>query len=143
MRKLIVVSAICVVVLSSCQTQQSLYSWYDSKYWNFINENPVELNSYSSIHVYGSFADKTSSFIFRGLDLEYDVEALIIRTDLYLRTPDKKEYLVKGFQLDVTEFECAYKKQIKYKDKVMVSYGDKMARIKNEDGETCFLVKFN
>ena len=31
MRKLIVVSAICVVVLSSCQTQQSLYSWYDSE----------------------------------------------------------------------------------------------------------------
>lgn len=45
--------------------------------------------------------------------------------------------------LEITEFECAYKKQLKYKDKVKVSYGDKMARIKNEDGETCFLVKFN
>ena len=45
--------------------------------------------------------------------------------------------------LDVKEFECAYKKQIRYKEKVKVSYGDNFARIKNEAGETCFIVKFN
>ena len=44
---------------------------------------------------------------------------------------------------EVRQFECAYKKQVKYKDKVKVSYGDNYARIKNELGETCFLVKFN
>lgn len=43
---------------------------------------------------------KPSRFYFKGLVLEYDVEALMIRTDLYLRTPDNKEYIVKGFQLD-------------------------------------------
>ena len=45
--------------------------------------------------------------------------------------------------LYVKEFNCAFKKQIKYQDKVIVSYGDGYARIKNEAGETCFFVKFN
>ncbi len=44
---------------------------------------------------------------------------------------------------DVKEFECFFKKQIKYKEKVKVSYGEDFARIKNEAGETCFFVKFN
>jgi len=44
---------------------------------------------------------------------------------------------------EVHEFECAYKKQVKYQEKVKVSYGENYARIKNELGETCFFVKFN
>lgn len=48
---------------------------------------------------------KISRFFFKGLVLEYDVEALMIRTDLYLRTKDNKEYLVKGFQLDVGDLD--------------------------------------
>ena len=45
--------------------------------------------------------------------------------------------------LDVKEFDCTFKKQVKYLDKVKVSYGEGFARIKNEAGETCFFVKFN
>ena len=44
---------------------------------------------------------------------------------------------------EIHEFECSFKKQIKYKDKVIVSYGENYARIKNEAGESCFIVKFN
>ena len=44
---------------------------------------------------------------------------------------------------EVNQFECAYKKQIKYLEKIKVSYGENFARIKNELGETCFIVKFN
>jgi HD-GYP domain-containing protein (c-di-GMP phosphodiesterase class II) len=40
-----------------------------------------------------------SRFIFRHLKCEYDVEALMIRKDLYLRTPDGKEYVVSDFQI--------------------------------------------
>ena len=47
-----------------------------------------------------------SRFILRGLKLEYDVEALMIRKDLYLRTPDGKEYVVSDFQItDISDIE--------------------------------------
>ena len=44
---------------------------------------------------------------------------------------------------EVKQLECYFKKQIKYKEKVKVSYGENFARIKNEQGETCFYVRFN
>lgn len=40
-----------------------------------------------------------SRFVFKDLVCEYDVEALMIRKDLYLRTSDEKEYLVSEFQI--------------------------------------------
>ncbi len=43
----------------------------------------------------------------------------------------------------VNELECTFKKQIRYMEKINVSYGDNYARIKNEAGDTCFIVKFN
>lgn len=47
-----------------------------------------------------------SHFYFKGLTLEYDVEALMIRKDLYLRTKDNKEYIVKDFQiLDISDIQ--------------------------------------
>jgi len=47
-----------------------------------------------------------STFIIRGLKCEYDVEALMIRKDLYLRTEDGKEYVVNNFQItDITDVE--------------------------------------
>lgn len=47
-----------------------------------------------------------SRFIFRGLKCEYDVEALMIRKDLYLRVPDGKEYVVSEFQItDINDTE--------------------------------------
>lgn len=47
-----------------------------------------------------------SRFIFKGLRCEYDVEALMIRKDLYLRTPDGKEYVVNDFQItDINDAE--------------------------------------
>jgi HD-GYP domain-containing protein (c-di-GMP phosphodiesterase class II) len=47
-----------------------------------------------------------SRFIIRGLTCEYDVEALMIRKDLYLRTETGKEYVVTNFQItDITDIE--------------------------------------
>ncbi len=47
-----------------------------------------------------------SRFIFKGLVCEYDVEALMIRKDLYLRTTDGKEYIVNDFQItDISDVE--------------------------------------
>ena len=47
-----------------------------------------------------------SRFILRGLVCEYDVEALMIRKDLYLRNPEGKEYVVSNFQItDISDTE--------------------------------------
>ncbi|MDN5279556.1 MAG: hypothetical protein PWR01_3521 [Clostridiales bacterium] len=47
-----------------------------------------------------------SRFIFRNLICEYDVEALMIRKDLYLRTAEGKEYVVSDFQItDINDAE--------------------------------------
>ena len=47
-----------------------------------------------------------SHFYFKGLKLEYDVEALMIRKDLYLRTKDNKEYIVNDFQIiDISDMQ--------------------------------------
>jgi HD-GYP domain-containing protein (c-di-GMP phosphodiesterase class II) len=40
-----------------------------------------------------------SRFVLRGLSCEYDVEALMIRKDLYLRTEAGQEYVVNNFQI--------------------------------------------
>ncbi|HOY65465.1 MAG TPA: HD-GYP domain-containing protein [Candidatus Ozemobacteraceae bacterium] len=47
-----------------------------------------------------------SRFIIRGLTCEYDVEALMIRKDLYLRTDAGQEYIVNNFQItDISDIE--------------------------------------
>ena len=47
-----------------------------------------------------------SHFYFKGLKLEYDVEALMIRKDLYLRTKENKEYIVSDFQIiDISDMQ--------------------------------------
>lgn len=47
-----------------------------------------------------------SRFILRGLTCDYDVEALMIRKDLYLRTKDGKEYVVSNFQItDINDID--------------------------------------
>ncbi len=47
-----------------------------------------------------------SKFFLKGLKCEYDVEALMIRKDLYLRTEDGKEYVVSNFQItDITDIQ--------------------------------------
>ncbi len=47
-----------------------------------------------------------SRFIIRGLRCEYDVEALMIRKDLYLRTETGQEYIVNNFQItDISDAE--------------------------------------
>lgn len=47
-----------------------------------------------------------SRFIIKGLKCEYDVEALMIRKDLYLRTEAGKEYVVANFQItDINDIE--------------------------------------
>ncbi len=47
-----------------------------------------------------------SRFVIRGLTCEYEVEALMIRKDLYLRTETGKEYVVTNFQItDITDIE--------------------------------------
>ncbi|HEY9070673.1 MAG TPA: HD-GYP domain-containing protein [Candidatus Ozemobacteraceae bacterium] len=47
-----------------------------------------------------------SRFIIRGLTCEYDVEALMIRKDLYLRTDAGQEYIVSNFQItDISDIE--------------------------------------
>ncbi|MBF0546468.1 MAG: HD-GYP domain-containing protein [Candidatus Riflebacteria bacterium] len=46
------------------------------------------------------------NFLLKGLKCTYDVEALLIRKDLFLRTPDSKDYLLSNFQItDIEDFE--------------------------------------
>lgn len=48
----------------------------------------------------------TSTFIMRGLECTYDVEALMIRKDLYLRSEAGKEFVVTNFQItDIDDSE--------------------------------------
>jgi len=47
-----------------------------------------------------------SRFVVRGLKCEYDVEALMIRKDLYLRSETGQEYIVNNFQItDISDAE--------------------------------------
>ena len=79
------------------------------------------------------------------IEKEFEIGKRDIDTNHHLNNARYFDYILEVLPEDyeVHEFECAYKKQIKYKEKIKVSYGDNYARIKNENGETCFLVKFN
>lgn len=79
------------------------------------------------------------------IEKEFEIGKRDIDTNHHLNNARYFDYIIEVLPEDyeVHEFECAYKKQIKYKEKVNVSYGDNYARIKNEEGETCFVVKFN
>jgi acyl-ACP thioesterase len=79
------------------------------------------------------------------IEKEFEIGKRDIDTNHHLNNARYFDYILEVLPEDyeVHEFECAYKKQIKYKEKIIVSYGDNYARIKNENGETCFVVKFN
>lgn len=76
---------------------------------------------------------------------EFVVGKRDIDTNLHMNNARYFDYISEVLPDDykVYQLECAYKKQIKYQDKIYVSYGQDYARIKNEVGETCFFVKFN
>ncbi|MBF0406771.1 MAG: HD-GYP domain-containing protein [Candidatus Riflebacteria bacterium] len=47
-----------------------------------------------------------SSFVMKGLECMYDVEALLIRKDLFLRTADSRDFLLTNFQItDIEDSE--------------------------------------
>lgn len=79
------------------------------------------------------------------IEKEFEIGKRDIDTNHHLNNARYFDYILEVLPEDyeVHEFECAYKKQIKFKEKIKVSYGDNYARIKNENGETCFIVKFN
>ena len=79
------------------------------------------------------------------IEKEFEIGKRDIDTNHHLNNARYFDYILEVLPEDyeVHEFECAYKKQIKYKENIIVSYGDNYARIKNENGETCFVVKFN
>ncbi|MBF0499387.1 MAG: HD-GYP domain-containing protein [Candidatus Riflebacteria bacterium] len=48
----------------------------------------------------------TSTFVMRGLECSYEIDALMIRKDLYLRCDDGREYVVGNFQIsDIDDSE--------------------------------------
>ena len=79
------------------------------------------------------------------IEKEFEIGKRDIDTNHHLNNARYFDYIIEVLPDDyeVHEFECVYKKQIKYKDRIVVSYGSGYARIKNEAGETCFLVRFN
>ena len=79
------------------------------------------------------------------IEKEFEIGKRDIDTNHHLNNARYFDYIIEVLpdNYEVKEFQCAYKKQIKYKEKIKVSYGDNYARIKNENNETCFLVKFN
>lgn len=79
------------------------------------------------------------------IEKEFKICKRDIDTNHHMNNARYMDYIAEVLpdDLDVKQFECSYKKQIKYLEKIKVSYGEGYARIKNEAGETCFLVKFN
>lgn len=67
-----------------------------------------------------------------------------IDTNNHMNNSKYMEYIVEVLpdNLEIKEFECAYRKQTTYGEIIKISYGEGMCRIKNSNDELSFLVKF-
>lgn len=79
--------------------------------------------------------------------IEEEIEMVVGKRDIdtnhHMNNSRYMEYIVEVLpeNLVVSEFENAYKKQVGYGEKIKISYGDGICRIKNANDETTFMVK--
>lgn len=68
-----------------------------------------------------------------------------IDTNNHMNNSKYLEYVIEVIpdNVEISEFECIYRKQIKYGELIKVSYGDKICRIQNSNNEMSFLIKIN
>jgi medium-chain acyl-[acyl-carrier-protein] hydrolase len=78
-------------------------------------------------------------------EVTMQIEKRDIDTNMHVNNARYLDYIMEVMPDDLKfdTFECSYKKQIKYGEKIKVSFGDNIARIKNEMDEVCFIVKFS
>ncbi len=76
-------------------------------------------------------------------EIELTVGKRDIDTNHHMNNSKYMEYIWEVLPEDVqiTEFESAYKKQVGYGEKIFISYGDKIGRIKNAKQEVAFLLR--
>ena len=67
-----------------------------------------------------------------------------IDTNNHMNNSKYMEYIVEVLpdNLEIKEFECAYRKQTNYGEIIKISYGEGMCRIKNSKDELTFMVRF-
>lgn len=75
--------------------------------------------------------------------LEMNVGKRDIDTNNHMNNSKYMEYIIEVLpdNLEISEFECIYRKQVVYGEKITLSYGDGISRIKNSNNETAFLLK--
>ncbi|MBO5141718.1 MAG: hypothetical protein J6C46_01740 [Clostridia bacterium] len=66
-----------------------------------------------------------------------------IDTNNHMNNSKYLEYIIEVLpdNLEISEFECVYRKQIPFGEQINISYGEGMCRIKNSNNELNFLLK--
>lgn len=66
-----------------------------------------------------------------------------IDTNNHMNNSKYMEYIMEVLpdNMNVSEFECVYRKQVTLGERISISYGDDMCRIKNSNDEIAFLLK--
>ena len=79
------------------------------------------------------------------IELQVNVGKRDIDTNHHMNNARYMEYVMEVLPEDtiVMEFESAYSKQVGYGEKINISYGDGICRIKNGKDEICFLLRIN
>lgn len=76
-------------------------------------------------------------------EFEITVGKRDIDTNNHMNNSKYLEYVIEVLpdNLGVSEFECIYRKQVTYGEKIKISYGEGFSRIKNSNDELSFLIK--
>ena len=126
----------------------SSWALYDLKAQKIISADDEMVKAYGKIDrdpFEGEKANKVRDNNTIEKEIIMNVEKRDIDTNYHVNNARYFDYIMEVLpdNFEFETFECAYKKQIKYGEKIKISYGDKIARIKNEQDETCFIIEFS
>ena len=112
-----------------------------------LTQAPDEMvQAYSMLEKAPFPEEKTEKIKDKGA-IENEIKIVVGKRDIdtnhHMNNAKYMEYIVEVLpeNKEIVEFECTYKKQIGYGEEIRISYGDGIARILNENGDTAFLLR--
>lgn len=125
----------------------SSWALFDLEAQKLIRAPEEMINAYGTLNK-NPFSDEKSERLRDNDIIESEIEMIVGKRDIdtnnHMNNSKYMEYIVEVLpdNIEISEFECIYRKQVIYGEKIKISYGDGICRIKNSNDEIAFLVKF-
>ena len=126
----------------------STWALFDLEAQKLIRAPEEMKNAYGSIDRDMFEGEKSERLIDNDI-IENEVSIVVGKRDIdtnnHMNNSKYLDYIIEVIpdNIEIKEFECTYKKQVGYGEKINISYGDNICRIKKASDELSFLLKIN